>query len=265
MQTLARLLDQPEVLWGMATAPDALREHRVFELDGHLARIDVPADQTNSTLMFTWETNRVSFRSQRGSFSNNPSPANVISNWTYALAVPPTSDENVRLNLWLFNGAAPTDNQEVEVVISSFQFVPLGVPQPAWLTTAVQLGFIAGTLAYALLNLADAFSARRVFALSALFLVLAAGSVATRDLPAAHSFICRWFSVSESPSRFLMVLEHCSQSVFKAKSKATLAALVRIFSSFLTRWSESMKENPPRNTSMPPHPLFMCGSVVVIG
>ena len=76
------------------------------------------------------------FQSQRGSFSPNPSPANVISNWNYALAVPPTGDENVRLNLWLFNGAAPTDNQEVEVVISSFQFVPLGAPQPAWLTTA---------------------------------------------------------------------------------------------------------------------------------
>jgi hypothetical protein len=45
--------------------------------------------------------------------------------------VPPTGDENLRLNLWLFNGAAPTDNQEVEFVISGFQFVPLGAPQPA--------------------------------------------------------------------------------------------------------------------------------------
>ena len=44
----------------------------------------------------------------------------------------------------------------------------LGPGRTALLTTAVQLGFIAGTLAYALLNLADAFSARRVFALSAL-------------------------------------------------------------------------------------------------
>ena len=78
----------------------------------------------------------MNFQSQRGSFSPNPSPASVISNWTYALTVPPTGDENVRLNLWLFNGAAPTDNQEVEVVISDFQFVPLGAPPPAWLTAA---------------------------------------------------------------------------------------------------------------------------------
>ncbi len=44
----------------------------------------------------------------------------------------------------------------------------LGPGQAAWLTIAVQLGFIAGTFAFALLNLADSFSARRVFALSAL-------------------------------------------------------------------------------------------------
>ena len=123
--------------WGNAADPsNAQYVVQPYNLHGHLARIAVPAGQTNSTLWFTWETNRVSFQSQRGSFSTNPSPANVISNWTYALTVPPTGDENVRLNLWLFNGVAPADNQEVEVVISSFQFVPLGAPQPAVLRAA---------------------------------------------------------------------------------------------------------------------------------
>jgi hypothetical protein len=98
--------------------------------------------------LFTWETNRVSFQSQRGNAWPNPSPANVISNWTYALAVPPTGDENVRLNLWLFNGAAPMDSQEVEVVIAGFQFVPLGAPQPAVLT--VTSGFPASPFRFAL-------------------------------------------------------------------------------------------------------------------
>jgi hypothetical protein len=106
-----------------------------YNLSGHLARFAVPAGQTNATILFTWETNRVSFQSQRGGYSANPSLANVISNWSYALSVPPTGDECVHLNLWLNNGAPPTDNKEVEVVISSFQFVPLGAPQPAWLTT----------------------------------------------------------------------------------------------------------------------------------
>ncbi len=107
-----------------------------YDLKGHLTRFAVPAGQTNASLWFTWETNRVSFQGQRGAFAPNPSPANILSNWTYTLTVPQTGDENVRLNLWLSQGAAPTDNQEVEVVIASFQFMPLGTPQPSWLTLA---------------------------------------------------------------------------------------------------------------------------------
>ena|SRR5436190_21080648 len=46
------------------------------------------------------------------------------------LDVPQPGDENVRMNLWLFNGAAPTNHQEVEIVIKSFSFVPQNKPQP---------------------------------------------------------------------------------------------------------------------------------------
>jgi hypothetical protein len=104
-----------------------------YYLAGHLTRYAVPAGQTNSTHLFTWESNRVSFQSQRGAFSVNPSPANVITNWTYTLAVPQTGDENVRLNLWLYNTNGPASGNEVEIVIKSFQFVPLGAPQAATL------------------------------------------------------------------------------------------------------------------------------------
>ncbi|HET9317856.1 MAG TPA: MFS transporter, partial [Vicinamibacteria bacterium] len=40
--------------------------------------------------------------------------------------------------------------------------------QAAWLTVAVQLGFISGTFLYSVLNLADVYNARRVFLVSAL-------------------------------------------------------------------------------------------------
>ena len=43
----------------------------------------------------------------------------------------------------------------------------LDAAESAWLTSSVQLGFIFGTLLYALLNLADRFNARRVFFFSA--------------------------------------------------------------------------------------------------
>ena len=95
---------------------------------GHLVRYAVPTGLTNSTHLFTWATNRITFQAQRGSFSPNPASTNVIRNWTYSLATPWTGDENIRINLWLFRGAAPTDKNEVEIIIKSFQFVPLQVP-----------------------------------------------------------------------------------------------------------------------------------------
>jgi MFS family permease len=44
----------------------------------------------------------------------------------------------------------------------------LGDAQAAWLTVAVQLGFIAGTFLYSVTSVADVFNARRVFLVSAL-------------------------------------------------------------------------------------------------
>jgi hypothetical protein len=105
-----------------------------YDAAGHLARFAVPAGLTNSTLSFTWETNRVRYQSQRGSYSPDPAPADVITNWTYTLTPPKTGDENFRFNLWLNKGNAPADNKEIEVIIKRFEFVPLGARQPVVLT-----------------------------------------------------------------------------------------------------------------------------------
>lgn len=107
-----------------------------YYLSGHYSRYQVPAGLADSTHLFTWQSNSVSFQSQSGSYSPNPAPTNVLSNWVFAnaSAVPQTGDENARINLWLIFGRPPSDGQEVELVIKSFQFVPLGSPQPALLT-----------------------------------------------------------------------------------------------------------------------------------
>ena len=44
----------------------------------------------------------------------------------------------------------------------------LSVGEAGWLTTSVQLGFVAGTIVAAVLNLADVIPSRRYFAVSAL-------------------------------------------------------------------------------------------------
>jgi hypothetical protein len=99
----------------------------------HLVRYAVPAGLTNSTHSFTWETNRISYQALRGRYSPDSAATNVISSWVFnnAAEVPQTGDENVRINLWLINGNAPTNNSEVEFIVKSFQFVPLGPPLPA--------------------------------------------------------------------------------------------------------------------------------------
>jgi hypothetical protein len=38
--------------------------------------------------------------------------------------VPKPGHERVRLNLWLFGGAVPSDGQPVEIVVESFAFAP---------------------------------------------------------------------------------------------------------------------------------------------
>ena len=50
--------------------------------------------------------------------------------------------------------------------------------QTGWLTTAVQLGFVAGTAVAAVLNLADVVSARRYFAVCALLAAAANAALA---------------------------------------------------------------------------------------
>jgi hypothetical protein len=38
-------------------------------------------------------------------------------------ATPVPGGENARMNLWLFQGHAPPDGREVEVIVSKFEFV----------------------------------------------------------------------------------------------------------------------------------------------
>jgi hypothetical protein len=104
-----------------------------WDWPNHLVRYAVPAGLTNSTHSFTWETNRISYQALRGRYSPDPAATNVISSWVFnnTAEVPQTGDENVRINLWLINGNAPTNNSEVEFIVKSFQLVPLGPPLPA--------------------------------------------------------------------------------------------------------------------------------------
>ncbi len=141
--TLASRVDtlDPNVVLGLFTWSDkAPYAHR--EIDIEFARWGNSADTTNaqyvvqpyatakhlerftqlaravSTHSFTWRAGQISWQS----LDANGAP---IEAYTYTGPdVPKPGDERVRLNLWLFGGAAPTNGTPVEVIVSSFVFTP---------------------------------------------------------------------------------------------------------------------------------------------
>ncbi|HUF30929.1 MAG TPA: MFS transporter [Gemmatimonadaceae bacterium] len=80
--------------------------------------------------------------------------------------------ELLGMSLWFATSAVSAQYREMWLLTAS---------DAAWLTTVVQLGFVAGTATSALLNLADVIPARRLFALSALSGAAANAMVLTAD------------------------------------------------------------------------------------
>ncbi|HUR33840.1 MAG TPA: hypothetical protein VM032_08590 [Vicinamibacterales bacterium] len=113
-----RELDIELARWGNAADPtNAQYVVQPYDAANHLVRFVQPPD-TTSVHRFTWKKGQVDWDSVGAS-------GGLISSTRYTGSdVPVTGDERVRLNLWLFNGAAPTNGQPVEVVIQSFSFTP---------------------------------------------------------------------------------------------------------------------------------------------
>jgi hypothetical protein len=111
-----------------------------YYLANQLVRYRVPPGLDDSIHLFVWETNRISWQSQTGAYA--AAATNLISSYAFTKAanVPQSGDESVHLNLWLINGNPPTDSNEVEVIIRSFNFVPLGTPPRAQLSNSYVSG-----------------------------------------------------------------------------------------------------------------------------
>ena len=78
-----------------------------------------------STHRFIWETNSIFYESWFGHADPPPGPTLKIAEWTYTSnSIPTASNEKLHLNLWLFQGRAPSDTQHLELVIHEFSFIP---------------------------------------------------------------------------------------------------------------------------------------------
>ena len=142
--TVATRLDQfdPNVVLGLFTWSDrAQYAHREIDIEvakwgngadtansqfvvqpydkaGHMVRF-TSTDAVRTLQRFEWRAGRVTFTSTR------LDTGVVVASYTYTGAdVPKPGDERVRLNLWLFQGAAPMNGLSTEVVVESFAFAP---------------------------------------------------------------------------------------------------------------------------------------------
>jgi hypothetical protein len=80
-----------------------------YDREGNLQRIVQPA-VASSAHSFDWRSDALTFRSSTA----------APSAWTYAGDRPQPGSEHVRINLWLYRGAPPTNGANVEIIVKSF-------------------------------------------------------------------------------------------------------------------------------------------------
>ena len=108
--------------WGVVTNPNAQYVIQPWNQTGNLNRWMIPPTLSLSTHSFIWRSDSVDFFSAKGHHQAVPPPDSIIYSWRYKRNVPKPGKENVRINLWLNNRRPPSDNKDVEVVITKFEY-----------------------------------------------------------------------------------------------------------------------------------------------
>jgi hypothetical protein len=89
----------------------------------NIHRFDLGLTGDYSTHRFSWSKGSVAFQSEHGHTEGLPSREKVIQKWAcMSKDVPKASREKVHINLWLFQGKAPADGREVELIVAAFRF-----------------------------------------------------------------------------------------------------------------------------------------------
>ena len=109
--------------WSVADNKDSQFAVQPSDRAGNKVRYDLNLLGTQSTHAFNWQPDRIDFISLQG-HGLSPKPGNLIQEWTYTGDdIPPKNEERLRMNLWLFRGAAPSDQKEQEIIIEKVEFI----------------------------------------------------------------------------------------------------------------------------------------------
>ncbi len=104
--------------WSKADNEDSQFAVQPSHNPGNKTRFNLDLDSEFSTHFFDWKKTQIEFASYRGQ-TLKPDAKDIISEWTYSgKDIPPDSDEQLKINLWLFRGRPPTDGKEAEMIVN---------------------------------------------------------------------------------------------------------------------------------------------------
>lgn len=111
--------------WGEDAGLNAQFVVQPWDHSGNRHRFAIDPQADSSTHIFVWSPKSVQFLSFLGGVQS-PDPNNIVAQWFYTgTDVPPAGGStNARVNLWLISGHPPSDGREIEIVLSSFEFIP---------------------------------------------------------------------------------------------------------------------------------------------
>jgi hypothetical protein len=143
--------------WGNAAWPDG--NYTIYPNSGSTVgetTFNFTLTGTYTTSSFVWTSTGIAFTSQEG-FKAAGDNTGIIKTWTYAPSNPsvniPQRAMPLGMNLWLCTGCGnmPSNGQPVDIIIRSFQFIPLGTsanairPHASWDSPAA-VSVVNGTI-----------------------------------------------------------------------------------------------------------------------
>jgi hypothetical protein len=103
--------------WGWPINNNAQFVVQPYTNSKNIYRFNIQQNSECATYSFEWKNKNIFFQS----LDSNE----IIQSWNYTgKNIPIPHNEKTRINLWLFKGNPPSDNEEVEIIIKKFEFIP---------------------------------------------------------------------------------------------------------------------------------------------
>jgi len=105
--------------WGDPGSKNAQFVVQPYYVPANVVRFNAPAGPLTHSLR--WEAGQAAFKTVRGTAANGP---NIIAEHTFTTGVPAPGGESIHLDLYIFGNAKIPLQNDVEVVIEKFEYLP---------------------------------------------------------------------------------------------------------------------------------------------